>query len=216
MSSDTVDKKLLAVAFAAGAGALLVSQRLMKYKPPKVWKAPTGEAAKKFGSNKPTAGAQEEKILPRGEHPLQLYSLGTPNGVKVTILLEELIECNPSLNYDAWLIRINGEQFGSGFVDVNPNSKIPAMLHYRDGKDSPPTRIFESASIMLYVCEHFDKENKFIPLDPTKKAECLSWVFWLQGSAPYLGGGFGHFYNYAKEKNQYAIDRFSMETKRQV
>ncbi len=180
------------------------------YKPPKVWK-PDAETGGKFASiNRPTAGAQFEKELPRGEHPLQLYSLGTPNGIKVTMLLEELLAAGVNeAEYDAWLIRIGeGEQFGSGFVSINPNSKIPALL---DVSTDPPTRVFESGAIMLYLAEKF---GKFIPSDPSERAECLSWLFWQMGSAPYIGGGFGHFYHYAPVKIQYAIDRFTMEAKR--
>ncbi|MEK9647279.1 MAG: glutathione-dependent disulfide-bond oxidoreductase, partial [Alphaproteobacteria bacterium] len=176
------------------------------YKPPKVWK-PDAETGGKFASiNRPTAGAQFEKELPRGEHPLQLYSLGTPNGIKVTMLLEELLAAGVNeAEYDAWLIRIGeGEQFGSGFVSINPNSKIPALL---DVSTDPPTRVFESGAIMLYLAEKF---GKFIPSDPSERAECLSWLFWQMGSAPYIGGGFGHFYHYAPVKIQYAIDRFTM------
>ena len=150
--------------------------------------------------------------MPIGKHPLQLYSLGTPNGVKVTILLEELLALGISdAEYDAWMIKIgDGDQFGSGFVDVNPNSKIPALM---DHSTTPPTRVFESGAILLYLAEKF---NAFLPRDPADRAECLSWLMWLMGSAPYLGGGFGHFYNYAPVKIEYAIDRFTMEAKRQL
>jgi len=155
--------------------------------------------------------------LPRGKHAIQLHSLGTPNGVKCTVLLEELVEAYPGFDYDAWLVKISGEQFGSGFVGANPNSKIPAMLHYSGDDAAPPVRVFESACILLYLCESFDADRKFFPSsDPRRKAECLNWLFWQMGSAPYLGGGFGHFYNYAPVKIKYAIDRFSMETKRQL
>ena len=180
------------------------------YTPPKVWKQ-DAETGGKFASiNKPTAGAQFKRELPRGEHPLQLYSLGTPNGIKVTMLLEELLAAGESgAEYDAWLIRIGeGDQFGSGFVDINPNSKIPALL---DVSTDPPTRVFESGAIMLYLAEKF---GKFVPMEGTARAECLSWLFFQMGSAPYIGGGFGHFYHYAPVKIQYAVDRFTMETKR--
>ena len=179
------------------------------YTPPKVWKQ-DAETGGKFASiNKPTAGAQFTRELPRGEHPLQLYSLGTPNGIKVTMLLEELLAAGESAaEYDAWLIRIGeGDQFGSGFVDINPNSKIPALL---DVSTDPPTRVFESGAIMLYLAEKF---GKFVPMEGTARAECLSWLFFQMGSAPYIGGGFGHFYHYAPVKIQYAVDRFTMETK---
>jgi GST-like protein len=180
------------------------------YTPPKVWKQ-DAETGGKFASiNKPTAGAQFTRELPRGEHPLQLYSLGTPNGIKVTMLLEELLAAGESgAEYDAWLIRIGeGDQFGSGFVDINPNSKIPALL---DVSTDPPTRVFESGAIMLYLAEKF---GKYVPMEGTARAECLSWLFFQMGSAPYIGGGFGHFYHYAPVKIQYAVDRFTMETKR--
>ena len=180
------------------------------YTPPKVWKQ-DAETGGKFASiNKPTAGAQFTRELSRGEHPLQLYSLGTPNGIKVTMLLEELLAAGESgAEYDAWLIRIGeGDQFGSGFVDINPNSKIPALL---DVSTDPPTRVFESGAIMLYLAEKF---GKFVPMEGTARAECLSWLFFQMGSAPYIGGGFGHFYHYAPVKIQYAVDRFTMEAKR--
>jgi GST-like protein len=183
------------------------------YTPPKVWtwnKESGGRFAK---INRPTAGAQQEKELPVGKHPLQLYSLATPNGVKVTVMLEELLAAGHSqAEYDAWLININdGSQFGSGFVAVNPNSKIPALL---DRSTPTPTRVFESGAILVYLAEKFG--GAFLPKDPSAKAECLSWLFWQMGSAPYLGGGFGHFYAYAPEKIEYAIDRFAMEVKRQL
>ncbi|WP_321339787.1 glutathione-dependent disulfide-bond oxidoreductase [Breoghania sp.] len=183
------------------------------YTPPEVWtwEAPSGG---KFASiNRPIAGPTHDKELPVGKHPLQLYSLATPNGQKVTILLEELLAAgHTGAEYDAWYISIgDGDQFGSGFVDVNPNSKIPALMD-RSGKE--PIRVFESGSILLYLAEKF---GAFVPTnDPAKRAECLNWLFWQMGSAPYLGGGFGHFYAYAPEKFEYAIDRFTMETKRQL
>ena len=181
------------------------------YTPPKVWtwEQPSGGT---FASiNRPVAGPTHDKALPVGKHPLQLYSLATPNGIKVTILLEELLEAGHDAEYDAWLIEISkGDQFGSGFVEVNPNSKIPAMM---DHSVSPPQRIFESGSILLYLAEKF---GALIPTDPAGRTECLSWLFWQMGSAPYLGGGFGHFYAYAPEKMEYPINRFAMETKRQL
>ncbi|WP_455914306.1 glutathione-dependent disulfide-bond oxidoreductase [Pseudomonas syringae] len=182
------------------------------YVPPTVWKheAPSGG---QFASiNRPTAGPTHEKVLPVGKHPLQLYSLATPNGVKVTILLEELLALGHSgAEYDAWLIRINeGDQFGSGFVDINPNSKIPALL---DRSVEPGLRVFESGSILLYLAEKF---GELLPKDLAGRTETLNWLFWQMGAAPYLGGGFGHFYVYAPEKFEYAIDRFTMEAKRQL
>jgi GST-like protein len=182
------------------------------YTPPKTWEW-ISETGGKFSTiNRPTAGATHEKELPVGKHPLQLYSLATPNGVKVTVLLEELLALGiEDAEYDAWLIRIGeGEQFGSGFVAVNPNSKIPALL---DRSTSPPTRVFESGAILLYLAEKFDA---FVPTEPSARAASMSWLFWQMGSAPYLGGGFGHFYHYAPEKLQYPIDRFTMEVKRQL
>ena len=181
------------------------------YVPPKVWTWNKGSGGSPVTSlNRPTAGATHEKELPVGRHPLQLYSLGTPNGQKVTILLEELLALGHSgAEYDAWLIRIGeGDQFGSGFVAVNPNSKIPALVD-RSGPD--PIRVFESGAILLYLAEKF---GAFLPSEAGPRAECLSWLFWQMGSAPYLGGGFGHFYAYAPVKIEYAIDRFAMETKR--
>ena len=182
------------------------------YTPPKVWvwvKANGGQFA---NINRPVAGATHERELPVGRHPMQLYSLATPNGVKVTILLEELLaRGHGGAEYDAWLIRINqGDQFGSGFVAVNPNSKIPALL---DRSGPTPVRVFESGSILLHLAEKF---GAFLPTAQPARAECLSWLFWQMGSAPYLGGGFGHFYAYAPTKIEYAIDRFAMEAKRQL
>jgi GST-like protein len=182
------------------------------YLPPKVWtwnKASGGQFA---SINRPIAGATQEKVLPVGRHPLQLYSLGTPNGVKVTIMLEELLALGRSgAEYDAWLINImNGDQFGSGFVAVNPNSKIPALL---DRSGERPVRVFESGAILLYLAEKF---QAYLPANLGARAECLSWLFWQMGSAPFLGGGFGHFYAYAPMKIEYAIDRFAMEVKRQL
>jgi GSH-dependent disulfide-bond oxidoreductase len=174
------------------------------------WKQPNGGT---FASiNRPIAGPTHDKPLPVGRHPLQLYSLATPNGQKVTILLEELLERgHAGAEYDAWLIRINeGEQFGSGFVDVNPNSKIPALM---DRSGPAPIRVFESGAILLHLAEKF---GEFLPRDPAARAECLAWLFWQVGSAPYLGGGFGHFFAYAPVRIEYAIDRFTMETKRQL
>jgi GST-like protein len=182
------------------------------YTPPKVWtwSQPTGG---RFASiNRPVAGATHEQELPRGRHPMQLYSLGTPNGVKVTIMLEELLALGHSgAEYDAWLIRIqDGAQFGSGFVQVNPNSKIPALL---DCSGKQPIRVFESGAILMHLAEKF---GAFLPTEPARRAECLSWLFWQMGSAPFVGGGFGHFYAYAPVKIEYAIDRYAMETKRQM
>ncbi|MEZ5502452.1 MAG: glutathione-dependent disulfide-bond oxidoreductase [Halioglobus sp.] len=182
------------------------------YEPPKVWKW-DAESGGRFASiNRPVAGATHDKQLPVGEHPLQLYSLATPNGVKVTVLLEELLALGRSgAEYDAYIINIiEGEQFSSGFVAVNPNSKIPALL---DRSTTPPTRVFESGAILLYLAEKF---GAFIPTDPAARAECLSWLFWQMASAPFLGGGFGHFYAYAPEKLEYPINRYAMEVKRQL
>ena len=182
------------------------------YTPPKVWK-PAEETGGRFASiNRPIAGATHEKDLPVGRHPHQLYSLATPNGIKVTIMFEELLALgHQDAEYDAWLIQImDGDQFSSGFVAVNPNSKIPALL---DVSTSPPTRVFESGAILFYLAEKF---GEFLPTDPSARAECMSWLFWQMGSAPYLGGGFGHFYAYAPEKFQYPNDRFTMEVKRQL
>jgi GSH-dependent disulfide-bond oxidoreductase len=183
-----------------------------EYSPPKVWTMDQKSGGKFANINRPTAGATHQKELPIGKHPLQLYSLATPNGVKVTILLEELLAKGiEQAEYDAWYIDINeGDQFGSGFVEVNPNSKIPALM---DHSTAPATRIFESGAIMVYLAEKF---NAFIPNDPSEKAECLSWLFWQMGSAPFLGGGFGHFYTYAPEKFEYPINRYAMEVKRQL
>jgi GST-like protein len=182
------------------------------YTPPTVWKW-NKESGGRFASiNRPIAGPTHDKELPIGRHPLQLYSLATPNGVKVTVMLEELLALKFSgAEYDAWLIRITeGDQFGSGFVAVNPNSKIPALM---DRSSPKPIRIFESGAILLYLAEKF---GAFLPTDAASRAECLSWLFWQMGSAPYLGGGFGHFYAYAPTKIEYAIDRFAMEVKRQL
>ncbi len=185
---------------------------LRSYTPPRVWQWESTSGGRFANINRPVAGATHDRALPVGKHPIQLYSLGTPNGVKVTILLEELLALGHSgAEYDAHLIDIlEGEQFSSGFVAANPNSKIPAMW---DHSTSPPTRVFESGAILLYLAEKF---NAFIPSDPAGRAECLSWLFWQMGSAPYLGGGFGHFYAYAPEKIEYAINRYTMEIKRQL
>jgi GST-like protein len=182
------------------------------YVPPKVWVWDKPSGGQFANINRPIAGATHEKDLPVGRHPLQLYSLATPNGVKVTIMLEELLALGHSgAEYDAWLIKIGeGEQFGSGFVAVNPNSKIPALL---DRSGPEPVRIFESGAMLLHLAEKF---GAFLPREPGPRAECLSWLFWQMGSAPYLGGGFGHFYAYAPSKIEYAIDRYAMETKRQL
>ncbi len=183
-----------------------------KYTPPKVWTWEKPNGGQFANVNRPTAGSREEKELPVGRHPLQLYSMGTPNGVKVTIMLEELLAIGHiGAEYDAWLIRIGeGDQFSSGFVKINPNSKIPALL---DRSKSPPIPIFESGSILLYLAEKFDA---FLPKDIATRTETMNWLFWQMGSAPYLGGGFGHFYAYAPFKMEYPIDRFAMETKRQL
>lgn len=182
------------------------------YTPPRVWTWDAESGGKFANINRPVAGATHEKELPAGEHPLQLHSLATPNGVKVTILLEELLALGiTGAEYDAYLVNIlEGDQFSSGFVGINPNSKIPALL---DTSVSPTARVFESGAIMLYLAEKFDA---FLPKDPAAKAECLSWVFWQMGATPYLGGGFGHFYAYAPERFEYPINRFTMEVKRQL
>ena len=182
------------------------------YTPPRVWTWDKDNGGKFASINRPIAGPTHDRELPRGEHPLQLYSLATPNGVKVTIMLEELMELGiAEAEYDAWLIRIaEGDQFGSGFVGVNPNSKIPALL---DTSVSPPLRVFESGSILLYLAEKF---GHFIPQDLGGRTECLNWLFWQMGSGPLLGGGFGHFYAYAPEKFEYPINRYTMEVKRQL
>ncbi|MGY8852951.1 MAG: glutathione-dependent disulfide-bond oxidoreductase [Pseudomonadales bacterium] len=181
------------------------------YVPPKVWTWEKGNGGRFANINRPISGATHDQALPQGEHPLQLHSLATPNGVKVTVMLEELLELGRPADYDAYLINIGeGHQFGSGFVEINPNSKIPALL---DRSTNPGTRIFESGAILLYLAEKFDA---FVPKDPSVRAECYSWLMWQMGSAPYLGGGFGHFYAYAPEKWQYPIDRFAMEVKRQL
>ncbi|KWV57842.1 glutathione S-transferase [Bradyrhizobium macuxiense] len=181
------------------------------YEPPKVWTW-NKESGGRFASiNRPIAGPTHEKELPVGRHPLQLYSLATPNGVKATVMLEELLAAgHKGAEYDAWLIKIDGNQFGSGFVDVNPNSKIPALM---DRSGSEPIRVFESGSILVYLAEKF---GAFLPTDVKTRAETFSWLFWQMGAAPYLGGGFGHFYAYAPSKIEYAIDRFAMEVKRQL
>lgn len=182
------------------------------YQPPKVWTWSNANGGRFASTNRPIAGPTHEKELPVGKHPLQLYSLGTPNGVKVTILLEELLALgHKGAEYDAWLIKIgDGDQFGSGFVEINPNSKIPALL---DRSATTPIRVFESGSILLYLAEKFDA---FLPKDVAGRTETMNWLFWQMGSAPYLGGGFGHFYAYAPTKMEYAIDRFAMEVKRQL
>ncbi len=182
------------------------------YTPPRVWTWDKENGGKFASINRPIAGATHEKALPAGKHPFQLYSLATPNGQKVTIMLEELLALgHKGAEYDAWLIKIgDGDQFGSGFVEVNPNSKIPALL---DRSGPKPIRVFESGAILLHLAEKF---GAFIPTTPEGRAECLSWLFWQMGSAPYLGGGFGHFYAYAPEKFEYAINRFAMEVKRQM
>lgn len=182
------------------------------YTPPKIWKWDASSGGKFASINRPIAGATHEKTLPVGEHPLQVYSLATPNGVKVTVMLEELLELGiKEAEYDAWLIDImEGDQFSSGFVEVNPNSKIPALM---DHSVTPSQRVFESGSILFYLAEKF---GAFIPKDPVAKTECMNWAFWQMASAPILGGGFGHFYAYAPEKFEYPINRFTMEIKRQL
>lgn len=182
-----------------------------EYVPPKVWEWKKGSGGRFANINRPIAGPTHEKELPRGKHPFQLYSLATPNGQKITIMFEELLAIGRTgAEYDAWLIKIGGEQFGSGFVKVNPNSKIPALMDYSGDK---PIRVFESGAILVHLAEKF---GAFLPTEPGARAETMSWLFWQMGSAPYLGGGFGHFYAYAPMKNEYAIDRFAMEVKRQL
>ncbi|ART79652.1 glutathione-dependent disulfide-bond oxidoreductase [Oceanisphaera avium] len=183
-----------------------------EYQVPKVWTLPEKDAGKWSQINRPDSGARYEQTLPRGQHPLQLYSLGTPNGMKVSIMLEELLALGEQgAEYDAHLINIGeGEQFSSGFVDINPNSKIPALVDY---STETPLRVFESGNILLYLAEKF---GQLLPTELAQRTEVLNWLFWLQGSAPYLGGGFGHFYHYAPEKIEYAINRFTMEAKRQL
>ena len=182
------------------------------YTPPPVWTWNKANGGQFANINRPIAGATHDQALPVGRHPMQLYSLATPNGVKVTVMLEELLALgHAGAEYDAWLIKISeGQQFGSGFVAVNPNSKIPALM---DHSGPAPVRLFESGAILLHLAEKF---GAFVPGDPALRAECLSWLFWQMGSAPYLGGGFGHFYAYAPSKIEYAIDRFAMEVKRQL
>ncbi len=182
------------------------------YVPPKVWTWDKANGGKFANINRPISGPTHDKALPVGRHPLQLYSLATPNGQKVTIMLEELLALgHAGAEYDAWLIKIgDGDQFSSGFVEVNPNSKIPALM---DRSGDKPVRVFESGAILVYLAEKF---GAFLPTEPAARAECLSWLFWQMGSAPYLGGGFGHFYAYAPVKIEYAIDRFAMEVKRQL
>ncbi|WNV10308.1 glutathione-dependent disulfide-bond oxidoreductase [Tardiphaga sp. 709] len=181
------------------------------YTPPKVWTWDKENGGKFASTNRPIAGPTHEKELPTGKHPFQLYSLATPNGQKVTIMFEELLAAgHTGAEYDAWLIRIDGNQFGSGFVDVNPNSKIPALI---DRSGDKPFRVFESGAILVHLAEKF---GAFLPKDGEARAETLSWLFWQMGSAPFLGGGFGHFYAYAPTKIEYAIDRYAMETKRQL
>lgn len=182
------------------------------YTPPKIWTWNKANGGQFANINRPIAGPTHEKALPVGRHPLQLYSLATPNGVKVTVMLEELLALgHTGAEYDAWLIKIgDGDQFGSGFVEANPNSKIPALM---DRSGPEPIRVFESGAILMYLAEKF---GAFLPTEPAKRAECLSWLFWQMGSAPFLGGGFGHFYAYAPIKIEYAIDRYAMEVKRQL
>lgn len=189
-----------------------MTQELSNYTPADVWTWDSENGGQFANINRPVAGSTHEKELPRGEHPFQLHSLATPNGVKVTIMLEELLELgHASAEYDAWTISISkGEQFSSGFVEINPNSKIPALIDY---SDSEPTRVFESGSILLYLADKFDA---FLPKDHKTRTETMNWLMWQMGSAPFLGGGFGHFYSYAPVKIEYAIDRYAMEVKRQL
>ena len=212
MSGTSTER--MAIAAAGAAAGALVAWRLLSrpYVPDKVWKPPTGGSGGKWSKiNSHTAGARETKALPVGAHDLQLYSLGTPNGVKVTILLEELSAADPAFEYDAWLTMIDGAQFTSGFVDVNPNSKIPALYD-----QSTKTRVFESGSILVYLCEKYDKAGVFLPTSGPARTEVLNWVFWQMSTGGYLGGGFGHFYAYAPSKMRYPLDRFTMEAKRQL
>ncbi|MBV61493.1 MAG: glutathione-dependent disulfide-bond oxidoreductase [Nevskiales bacterium] len=183
-----------------------------EYTPPKVWTWDSESGGRFANINRPVAGPTHEKTLPVGKHPFQVYSLATPNGVKATVMLEELLELgHEAAEYDAWLINITeGEQFSSGYVEINPNSKIPVMV---DHSTPSPTRVFESGSILLYLAEKF---GAFLPTDPTARTEAMNWLFWQMGSAPFLGGGFGHFYAYAPIKIEYAINRYAMETKRQL
>jgi len=183
-----------------------------EYVPPEVWQWNKANGGRFANINRPVAGATHDRVLPVGKHPLQLYSLGSPNGQKVTIMLEELLALgHQGAEYDAWLIQImDGDQFGSGFVEINPNSKIPAFL---DRSGPEPVRVFESGSILFYLAEKF---GAFLPTEPVKRAQCMSWLFWQMASTPYLGGGFGHFYAYAPVKIEYAIDRFTLEVKRQL
>ena len=180
------------------------------YVPPKVWVWDKANGGAFASTNRPIAGATHDKDLPRGQHPLQLYSLATPNGVKVTIMLEELVEAGLLADYDAWLLEISGDQFGSGFVGVNPNSKIPAMMDY---SGDTPVRLFESGSILIHLAEKF---GAFLPAKGPERTETMNWLMWQMGSAPFVGGGFGHFYAYAPEKFEYPINRYAMETKRQL
>jgi GST-like protein len=217
MSGTSTTEKMAIAAAGAAAGALVAWRLLLRpYVPDKVWKPPTGGSGGKWAKiNSHTAGKghqlYETKALPVGAHDLQLYSLGTPNGVKVTILLEELCAADPAFEYDAWLTMIDGAQFTSGFVDVNPNSKIPALYD-----QSTKTRVFESGSILVYLCEKYDKTGNFLPTSGPKRTEVLNWLFWQMSTGGYLGGGFGHFYAYAPSKMQYPLDRFTMEAKRQL
>jgi len=184
---------------------------LEQYIPPEIWTHDAESGGKWANINRPVSGATHDKALPIGEHPLQLYSMGTPNGQKITIMLEELLSLGKDAQYDAHMIKIGeGDQFSSGFVTINPNSKIPVLV---DNSYDTPLPVFESASILVYLAEKFDV---LLPKDTVKRAQVMNWLFWLHGSAPYLGGGFGHFYNYAPEKFEYAIDRFTMEIKRQL
>jgi len=202
--------RVAAAGACIGVGASFTSlAESVEYVPPKVWKE--DEIRTAHGTNRATAGARTEKPLPVGSHDIQLYSMGTPNGVKATVILEEICEVYPDFDYDAWKVSIGGDQFTSGFVESNPNSKIPAMV---DHSTTPPTRVFESGAIIVYLAEKYPK-IKLLPTDPSKRAECLSWLFWAIGSPPFVGGGFGHFYSH-KQKQEYPINRYAMETKRQL
>jgi len=201
----------LTIGAAVGIATCFMIKRLFKYTPPITWKS-TVSGGKFASINAATAGARQQKPLPVGQNDIQLYSLGTPNGNKATIMLEELCAVMQEFDYDAWLVKIDGEQFDSGFVEANPNSKIPVLVDY---STSPPTNVFESGAILIYLAEKYPDCN-LLPTEPRQRATCLSWLMWQMGSALYLGGGFGHFYVYAPEKFEYPINRFAMEVKRQL
>ena len=202
----------LGVGIACGAASLVLIRRLTRYRPPKHWVPCSSSGSSFSGLNAPTAGARTKTELPIGDQEIQLYSLATPNGTKAAIMLEEICESSPSFDYDAWRVTINGTQFGSGFVDINPNSKIPAMV---DRSTSPPTRVFESGAILIFLAEKYERSD-LLPKAGPLRAEVLSWLMWQMSSAPFLGGGFGHFFNYAPEPMEYPINRFAMEVKRQL